>query len=144
MNASLGTKRICPQCGAKFYDLGAAEVTCPKCAFIFPDVSVKAKSAPAVDEPKPEPKRNGHTIPEDDEDGEMEGMGKVVELEELDDFDDEDIDHLEEVEDHHEDPEVDVNSDDADDEMFIDDLAENGLYIIDDLDEGEFEEREAL
>ena len=28
----LGLKRICVSCGARFYDLGKAPATCPKCA----------------------------------------------------------------------------------------------------------------
>jgi uncharacterized protein (TIGR02300 family) len=27
----LGTKRLCPHCGAKFYDLDKDPITCPKC-----------------------------------------------------------------------------------------------------------------
>jgi uncharacterized protein (TIGR02300 family) len=27
----LGTKRLCPHCGAKFYDLGKNPIVCPKC-----------------------------------------------------------------------------------------------------------------
>jgi uncharacterized protein (TIGR02300 family) len=28
---SLGTKRTCPDCGAKFYDFNKSELVCPKC-----------------------------------------------------------------------------------------------------------------
>ncbi len=30
-----GTKRVCPSCGAKFYDLGKNPVKCPKCGGEF-------------------------------------------------------------------------------------------------------------
>jgi uncharacterized protein (TIGR02300 family) len=31
----IGTKRICPSCAAKFYDLSKKPIVCPKCAFSF-------------------------------------------------------------------------------------------------------------
>lgn len=55
--ADLGTKRTCPSCGAKFYDLGRQPARCPKCEHEFDpetdDVRAPARSAP---EPKEEPK----------------------------------------------------------------------------------------
>ncbi len=34
-NPELGTKQICPNCQAKFYDLGKRPAHCPKCAHDF-------------------------------------------------------------------------------------------------------------
>ena len=34
-NKDLGTKRICPSCGAKFYDMHKSPIECLKCEFIF-------------------------------------------------------------------------------------------------------------
>jgi uncharacterized protein (TIGR02300 family) len=31
--SELGTKRVCPDCGAKFYDLNRDPVDCPKCGY---------------------------------------------------------------------------------------------------------------
>ncbi len=31
----LGTKRQCPSCGAKYYDLNRTPITCPKCQHLF-------------------------------------------------------------------------------------------------------------
>jgi uncharacterized protein (TIGR02300 family) len=31
----LGTKRLCGECGAKFYDLNKDPITCPKCGSVF-------------------------------------------------------------------------------------------------------------
>ncbi|NIQ94546.1 MAG: TIGR02300 family protein, partial [Desulfuromonadales bacterium] len=31
----LGTKRICPSCSARFYDLEKRPIECPKCHFTF-------------------------------------------------------------------------------------------------------------
>ena len=50
----LGTKRECPKCSAKFYDLGRRPARCPKCASEFdPDLVVlrrKAAADPVDDE----------------------------------------------------------------------------------------------
>jgi uncharacterized protein (TIGR02300 family) len=35
VKAELGTKRTCPSCGAKFYDLLRSPVVCPKCGQSF-------------------------------------------------------------------------------------------------------------
>ncbi|WP_397420695.1 TIGR02300 family protein [Phenylobacterium sp.] len=41
-NPELGTKQICPNCQAKFYDLGKRPAHCPKCAHDFdPDEAVR-------------------------------------------------------------------------------------------------------
>ncbi|MGE0733148.1 MAG: TIGR02300 family protein [Alphaproteobacteria bacterium] len=54
--AELGTKRVCPSCGARFYDLRRNPAACPSCGHSFnPDDLVRsrrARSAPA-EEPKP-------------------------------------------------------------------------------------------
>jgi uncharacterized protein (TIGR02300 family) len=33
--ATLGEKQVCPNCTAKFYDLGRRPASCPKCATVF-------------------------------------------------------------------------------------------------------------
>ena len=41
-NPELGTKQVCPNCQAKFYDLGRRPAHCPKCATDFdPDEAVR-------------------------------------------------------------------------------------------------------
>jgi uncharacterized protein (TIGR02300 family) len=46
----LGGKQVCPNCGAKFYDLRRRPATCPKCATVFDpaDESLKLKRTPRV------------------------------------------------------------------------------------------------
>ena len=60
----LGTKRFCPSCGTKFYDLNRMPITCPKCGQTQQaDASPKRASAAAAlaehkaakPAPKPEP-----------------------------------------------------------------------------------------
>lgn len=48
LRSELGTKRICPNCAAKFYDLGRNPVECPKCGHSFvPEVDRKPSKASA-------------------------------------------------------------------------------------------------
>ena len=43
-NPELGTKQVCPNCQAKFYDLGRRPATCPKCATEFdPEEAVRSR-----------------------------------------------------------------------------------------------------
>ena len=43
-NPELGTKQICPNCQAKFYDLGKRPAHCPKCANEFdPEEAVRSR-----------------------------------------------------------------------------------------------------
>jgi uncharacterized protein (TIGR02300 family) len=54
----LGTKRLCPHCGAKFYDLSKSPIVCPKCGSVVeimaasprgrPDAGARAPIAPAA------------------------------------------------------------------------------------------------
>jgi uncharacterized protein (TIGR02300 family) len=39
----LGTKRLCADCGAKFYDLNHSPITCPKCGADFEVVQVSSR-----------------------------------------------------------------------------------------------------
>ena len=48
----LGTKRVCPSCGTKYYDLNRNPIVCPNCGTVF---VVAAAPAPRVPERKPEP-----------------------------------------------------------------------------------------
>lgn len=125
---TLGTKQICPDCGAKFYDLNALDVVCPKCDYAFAaadladgdeviaanDVASQAKEVALSSPPKSSKKI---TIEEETDDAPIKS---VAMLEADEDYPD--VDHFEEVEEHFEASEVDVNSDDADDEMFMEEL----------------------
>ncbi len=39
--ADLGTKRLCPNCGTRYYDLGKSPPVCPKCGTPFEAASAK-------------------------------------------------------------------------------------------------------
>jgi uncharacterized protein (TIGR02300 family) len=42
----LGTKRLCGECGAKFYDLNKDPITCPKCSAVFQVVAAPTRGRP--------------------------------------------------------------------------------------------------
>lgn len=91
----LGTKRVCPSCGTKYYDLNRSPIVCPSCGTVF--VVAAAPARPV--ERKPEP-----VVKVQEE--------KVTEIER-----EVDVVSLEEVE---EEPEADVGPDvDAEDEAVV-------------------------
>jgi uncharacterized protein (TIGR02300 family) len=72
--AELGTKRICPNCGTRYYDLGRNPIVCPKCGTVFEVVAAtRARPAPA----KP--------VPEEEVEVVAEKGAEFVSLEEADD-----------------------------------------------------------
>lgn len=52
--ADLGNKRICPNCGAKYYDLNRDPIVCPKCGTQFEAPARTRHVAPAVVDDEPE------------------------------------------------------------------------------------------
>ena len=50
----LGTKRLCPNCGAKYYDLNKNPPVCPKCETVFVVATPKSRPVEVVPEPKAE------------------------------------------------------------------------------------------
>ena len=42
----LGTKRLCAHCGARFYDLNHAPITCPKCGTVFEATVIAPRGRP--------------------------------------------------------------------------------------------------
>jgi uncharacterized protein (TIGR02300 family) len=72
VKADLGIKRVCPSCGARFYDLQKRPIECPKCAFSFEPESLYKQRRPRQPEPvAAEPVRVVRD--EDDEDAEVDG-----------------------------------------------------------------------
>src|SRR5215475_11745347 len=51
VKADLGIKRVCPSCGARFYDLQKRPIECPKCAFAFEPESLYKQRRPRQPEP---------------------------------------------------------------------------------------------
>ena len=98
----LGTKRLCPNCGAKYYDLNRDPIICPKCNALFATGLVQVAPATAA--------------PEDAE-GEIETEDSSVEFVALEEADEPDPDE--------ETGDIDGNTDDVpvepDDAALIDD-----------------------
>lgn len=136
---ALGTKQICPNCTAKFYDLNNRPAHCPKCAFEFdPEEALRTRRtrtrpiAPdeyEVDE-EAEDQVKGKTPGEEDEDEEPEiiapEIDEVVSDDPLLTDEDEDLDPADParvapdaVDMDIEDP--DLGDDDADDVPFLED-----------------------
>lgn len=91
----LGTKRDCPSCGAKFYDLNKSPAVCPKCKHEFvPDAGVKARRARPVEKPKDKVAPRASIVSDEDADVSLdelrdeelaaEGLGDDM-LEEIED-----------------------------------------------------------
>lgn len=77
-NPELGAKQICPNCQAKFYDLGRRPAVCPKCATAFdPEEAIRSRRV-----------RARSITPDYDTDDEADEKKKVAE-EEVEGFEDE-------------------------------------------------------
>jgi uncharacterized protein (TIGR02300 family) len=82
-----GAKRICPSCGARYYDLLRKPVICPKCATPFdPEAFLKSRrSRPAVPVEKELVRVGAEELETDDvETTEEEGAPALEEVEEED------------------------------------------------------------
>ncbi len=68
VKADLGTKRACPSCNSRFYDLDKRPIECPKCGFSYePEALFKQRRSR-----QPEPAATGTIRAEDAEDDEDE------------------------------------------------------------------------
>ena len=43
-----GTKRVCPSCGARFYDLSRTPITCPVCQAVYQVSHLRRAAASAL------------------------------------------------------------------------------------------------
>ena len=120
-----GTKRICGACSAKFYDFHKVPVICPKCSttvFSGLEATKKAMRATRVGMSKAKDISLDDIDVALDDNESLDEMDMANSIEDLVDFDElDDVDSLEEVGDHHEQPALSKNSDDADDSMFVGD-----------------------
>jgi len=82
-NPELGTKQICPNCQAKFYDLGRRPAHCPKCAHEFdPDEAVRNRRVRARTI-VPDPDEAEDQVVEKETDDEEEEEAVTPELDEV-------------------------------------------------------------
>lgn len=65
---SLGTKRTCQSCGAKYYDFDKEKIICPACGEAFdPEVSLKSRRIKPVAVAKPASQLDTDKIEDDDD-----------------------------------------------------------------------------
>lgn len=88
VKAELGTKRICPSCGSKFYDLLKSPIICPKCgvSFIAAPLLPSKGEVPQAAKPREMPKP---VVAEDAEEASDVELVSLEEVEEGGDADDE-------------------------------------------------------
>lgn len=86
VKAELGTKRTCPSCAARFYDLLKEPIVCPKCGatFIAPSILPSKGDMPAM-APAPKPRE---TVSDELETADVE-LVSLEDAEAPDDADDE-------------------------------------------------------
>ena len=87
--AEWGLKRICPHCGAHFYDMRRSPITCPKCATVYdPAAQVRARRQAREEPAKPAPAPKAVPKPVVAEDeipiGDVDEEAEVVEEDEED------------------------------------------------------------
>jgi uncharacterized protein (TIGR02300 family) len=121
VSAELGTKRTCPNCAARFYDLLKDPITCPKCATSFVAAAIlpsKADYPSAVAAAAPKPRVTEET--EDAESGDVE----LISLEDVEE-DGKDDDETAGIED------VDLGEEGGDDNAEEDDT-----FLVEEEEEG--------
>ena len=87
-----GTKRTCPKCGERFYDLGNNDpVVCIECGVDFKPEPVLKTKQPIVVVEKPEEKEDSDSDSEDDDDDDLGLDDDAPDNVSLDDDDDEEV-----------------------------------------------------
>ena len=77
-NPELGTKRLCANCGAKFYDLNKDPIHCPKCGAVYEVVVATrpVRAAGPVTARPPVPKEEVETVSLEEADADAQGAKK--------------------------------------------------------------------
>ena len=81
VKADLGTKRVCPSCAARFYDLQKRPIECPKCAFSFEPEAMYKQRRPR--QPEAVAVQPASAESEDEETENEEEEGEEAESEEV-------------------------------------------------------------
>ena len=100
----LGTKRVCAECGAKYYDLNRDPIVCPKCGTIFEVAKPLVAEVAEIDEKEDEVAAAAVSGSDNDE-------AEVISLEDADAEQANDIDV----------PDLDDDDSGDDDDVFLDD-----------------------
>ena len=146
----LGTKRDCPECGARFYDLHKEPAHCPKCHHEFiPEALLKPRKTRADDEQKPKAETDSDndatehetSLEDADEENKAPVSNRKSALDEEDTADDDDEDDTELASDEDipdiEDIDVDLDDDEDDDAILEDEDDDDMSAIISKTDDEE-------
>ncbi len=123
--ANLGTKRVCPETGRKFYDLEKDPIVSPYTGKEYPISFFEGEAnivAPKPDEKEDAEETKAATADTDEDTAvEMEDGPEIISLEDAEDDSDDDDD--EEIPDIPDIPDVDIDEDDdaSDDDTFLED-----------------------
>ncbi|MGD9846816.1 MAG: TIGR02300 family protein [Variibacter sp.] len=126
----LGTKRLCPHCGAKFYDLGKDPIVCPKCGSEVEIAPLPSRGRPdartvadSSDEAEPAEAQGAEMVSLEEADAEASGKKSTgtpdvdVDVDEdVDDDAEDDSTFLEETDDENDDVSDIIGSDIEDEE----------------------------
>jgi uncharacterized protein (TIGR02300 family) len=83
VKADLGTKRACPSCNARFYDLAKRPIECPKCGFSYePEALFKQRRSRAAETADAGAINAADTEDEDEEDEDEDNESEAEEEEE--------------------------------------------------------------
>ena len=101
----LGTKRLCPHCGAKFYDLAKDPIVCPKCGSVVEIMAPNVRGGRAEAAARAPVARQEVEVPEVQdaefvslEEADAETAGSKVAV--VDDAEDEDVEIAADIEDN--------------------------------------------
>jgi uncharacterized protein (TIGR02300 family) len=127
----LGTKRLCGNCAAKFYDLGKDPIVCPKCHTVLQLAVVTSRSRPeparaqaAAEEVAVPETQEAEFVSLEEADAEVEGSKKVPEGEVVDGADEE----------------IEIEDEQLDDAAFIEEQEEGDEDVADIIGDVENEE----
>src|SRR5688572_19040826 len=73
-----GTKRVCPSCGARFYDLNRSPITCPVCQAIYQVTQPASRRGERA-----QPVEARKVVEEPEADAPVLGIADVISLEEV-------------------------------------------------------------
>ena len=82
VKAELGSKRICPSCGTKFYDLLKSPIVCPKCGVSFIAAPLLPSKGDVPQAAAPKPVRESAPVQGDAEEGSDVELVSLEEVEE--------------------------------------------------------------
>ncbi|EGF91791.1 hypothetical protein ABI_02230 [Asticcacaulis biprosthecium C19] len=146
---ALGTKQICPNCTAKFYDLGKRPAHCPRCAFEFdPEEAIRTRrsrvrtTAPDYEDTDEEAEDQVKAkVQAEDEDEEPEVITPEIDEVVVDDTllvdEDEDLDPADPARVGAGADAVDMDIEDAD---LVDDADDDDVPFLEDDDDADFDE----